>query len=61
VLVVLKQFKDRTFSTIYCYKKLKETDITSKIILLFILFLQHQITTQHYEQQNHSLGTNFGI
>ena len=24
-MAVLKQFKDRTFSTIYCYKKLKET------------------------------------
>ena len=42
MLVVLKQFKDRTFSTIYCYKKLKETNITTKIIVSFILFLQHQ-------------------
>jgi len=35
-LVILSQFKDKTFSTIHCYKKVKQTTISNKIFFLNI-------------------------
>ncbi len=55
-MAVLKHFKDRTFSTIYCYKKLKETVYIPKNFLLIILFLQHQ-KSEHNIMSNKTMSS----
>ncbi len=55
-MVLLSQFKDKTFSTIHCYKKLKQTTISNKIFFLNIRIFALS-KTQHNIMSNKTISS----